>query len=333
VASTRTVQQVVNYASTQTELMPLAGVGGYSNEPALTFANDTIAEIVTPAFPWKFNQATMNTLVTQLNRQDYLFAGATAFVLSGKNVVGGAGIGLASNNAITESSFTVTVNTLEPHNFAAGDVVYMIGNTVAAYNSALTVTPSLSSWSGGWTILTTPTTTSFTFTHASSGLASSGAAGITDFGWAQYGTMVDENDTSSPQGVWDVGAFRTLQPYGHVGRAEKFAVAESGTAGILKIRFYYAMTSSAFGVSIVYQMKAPTITSLGQSWTPIPDEFAFMVNQVFLGKAFRHYGSAKADDEEQKGMLAIQKAMGRDDAEQSDEYIAPETPLMGYYYF
>lgn len=339
-SSTRTIQQVVNYASTQTELMPLAGVGGYTSEPALTFANDTIAEILAPEdaqgrsnpFPWKFNQKTMQMLVTQQNKQDYLFAGACAFVLSGKNTIGGIGIDLATNNAITESSFTVTVNTLENHNFAVGDTVYMIGNVLAAYNSTFTQTPALSSWSGGWVILSTPTAKSFTFTHATSGLGTSGAPGITDFGWLQYATMVDQNETTSPQNVRELSAYRTLQPYGRIGVQEKLSAGESGTAGVILVRFSYVPGAAAWGVTPIYQMKAPTYTLLSATWAPVPDEYAFMVNQVFLGKAFRHYGSAKADDEQLKGLRAIAKAAGRDDAEQSDEYIAPDNPLMGYLY-
>ena len=303
-------------------------MGGYSNEPALTFVNDTMAEILSPPFPWKFNEIVMNMLVTQTNKQDYKFAGACAFVLSGKNVVGGIGIGLASANAITESSFTVTVNTLEDHNFAVGDTVYMTGNTVAAYNSTFSVTPALSAWSGGWVITATPTTKQFQFLHAQSGLSASGAAGITDFGWLQYGTMVDNNDGSSPQATRELEAYRTLRPFGKVGTQNKFAIAESGTAGVLRVRFYYVPGSAAWGVTPVYQKKAPVATDLSGTWAPIPDELAFMANQVFLGKAYGHYGSAKADIEVQKGQATVMKCLGRDDAEQSDEFIVPEISLM-----
>ena len=87
-----------------------------------------------------------------------------------------------------------------------GDVVYMSGNimstgTAAKYNSTFTDNGSSSLWSGGWTIASTPTTTSFTFT-ATSGQNNSdagGAPGITDFGWLCSASMVQINDTSSPR--------------------------------------------------------------------------------------------------------------------------------------
>jgi hypothetical protein len=199
--STVTLQSVINYCMTHTELMPLANVAGYTDEPALSIANDVIAEILAPPFAWKFNRAALPLFVTQQNRQDNQFAGAVAFVLSGKNVLGGVGIDTAANSGVTESGNTVTVKTLDPHNFSVGDTVYMSGNTVPAYNSTETITPSSSQWSGGWVITAVPSIYSFQFTHASSGLAASGAPGISDFGWGESATFVDENDISAPRQV------------------------------------------------------------------------------------------------------------------------------------
>jgi hypothetical protein len=88
-ASTVTIQSVVNLCRTHVELMPIADVGGYSNEPALTLANQTLQELLAMPFDWKFNSVTAAILVTQGFRQDYLFAGATAFTS-----LGGVGIDL-----------------------------------------------------------------------------------------------------------------------------------------------------------------------------------------------------------------------------------------------
>ncbi len=86
---------------------------------------------------------------------DYLFAGACAFTLGSTSQ--GWGIGLASNNAIIVAGGTVTVNTLETHRLAVGDVVYL--NNVAMttgiadyYNATFLDDGTRSAWSGGFPI-------------------------------------------------------------------------------------------------------------------------------------------------------------------------------------
>jgi hypothetical protein len=322
--STITVQQVVNYASQHTELMPLISVGGYTNEPALSIANDVLSELLGQPFPWKFNRKAAPVLVTQQWKQDYKFAGASAFTQNG-----GAAIGLASANAITESSFVVTVNTIEAHNFSVGDTVYMTGNTVAAYNSAFSSTPSGSAWTGGWVITATPTTTSFKFTHATSGLAASGAPGITDLGWLESATMVNMNDTSAAQYVWFLQAVRMLEPSNRQFLPDRVAAIADDGAGTLTIRLQFLPGPQPLGVTLVYQQRPTLITSLSSTWAPFPDEFAYVYRQLFLAHAYRFANSGRADVEYQKAMAGIAKALGTNDREQSDEYITPEGSLGG----
>jgi hypothetical protein len=81
-----------------------------------------------------------------------------------------------------------------------------------------------------------------------------------------------------------------------------------------------------------YQKKAPVLAAIsGATWAPIPDEIAYVVRQMFLAKAFRYVGSARENNEYQKAMQDIGKALGHDDSEASEEYVTPEFPLMGGY--
>ncbi len=209
-SSTLTLQQVVNLAATHSDLMPLAGVGGYSNEPALSLCNDTLQELLAAPLDWKFNRVEMPFLVTSNTKQDYKFAGAVAFTLGSTSA--GAAIDLASANAITVTAGVVTVNTLEAHTFSVGDTVYMFGvtattGTSSKYNSTFTQTSASSTYSGGW-VLTAVTSTSFSFA-ATTGQNNSdvaGAPGITDFGWLVSATMFELNNTSSPQNIHPIEA-------------------------------------------------------------------------------------------------------------------------------
>ena len=322
--STLTIQAVVNFASTQTELMPLAGVGGYTSEPALSIANDTLQELLKRPHPWKHNRIEMPMVALRRGKQTIQFAGASAFTLTDAK---GAAIGLAASSAITETINTVLVNTLEPHGLVAGDVVYMTGNTVAAYNSTFTQTSDSSAWSGGWTVLTTPSTTSFTFTHASSGLSPSGAPGITDFGWLESATLVDTSNVSSPQPVKPVTAVRQIQPSSTVQTPLAVAVIQDLGTGVLRIRFDKAPGAIPYVANLVYQAKAPLLSSLASTWAPFPDEFGFVIRQMFLALAYRFANSQRSEVEYAKAQANIMKALGGDDLEDSNENIVPSSPI------
>lgn len=325
-ANSVTIQSVVDFSRTHGDLYPLVDVGGFSNEPALSLANDTLQELCAQPNAWKFNRVASNILVTQNARQEYQFAGASAFTNRY-----GASIGLASTPAITQSGFTVTVNTLQDHNFSAGETVFMTGNTTAAYNSTYTEGPTSSGWSGGWTILTTPTARSFTFTHASSGLGNSGAAGITDFAWLESAEMYDTRATDPNTKRWQMEAVRTMKRSSDAGsRPNKIAVlSESG--GILVIRVTPVGNEVVWGITLNYQAKPPLKTSLQGNWAPFPDEFGFVYRQAFLARAYRYMNHRRADLEGARAAAQIAKAMARDDNEAENQYVTPEVSLMDGY--
>jgi hypothetical protein len=312
--------------STHVDLMPVAGVGGYTNEPFLSIANSAISEILMSQIDWQFNRIEAPTFYTSLNKQDYIISGAAAFTLGSTST--GASIALATNNGITESGNTVTVNTLEPHRFSVGDTVYISGATVASYNSVFTDNGNSTSWSGGWTILTTPTTKSFTFTHASSGLGTSGAPGITDFGWLASATMVELNNNSSPQNSKILQAVKELPVWSIVSNPEKVAVIKDNGDGTLKVRFKFVPGSTIWGVNLVYQAQPVLKTALTDTWAPIPDSYSSLVRQAVIYAAYRYLGNAKETTEYQKFQAMIQKASGADDREASDVHVVPAESLM-----
>lgn len=70
-----TLQSTVDWARTFTKLMPIVGVGGFSNEPALSICNQVLQEILSPPFAWKFNRTELATFNTVDKQQDYTIAG------------------------------------------------------------------------------------------------------------------------------------------------------------------------------------------------------------------------------------------------------------------
>jgi hypothetical protein len=321
-SSTITLQSVVNLASTHLDLLPLASVGGYTDEPALSLCNDVIQTLLAEPLDWRFNRAEMNMFVASPNRQDYLFAGATLFSLgSGQS----AGIDLSSNTALSISGTTVTIKTLEQYNGAVGDVCYIRG-TGSNYDSTLTQNGITSSF-GGCTYTIT-VINGLTITATVSGgtpTSTSGSAGITDFGWLCGVTLVNINTNTAVFPTYHPEAVRNIQPTSVAGRPEKVCVIQDLGTGVLKIRLYPVPGFGAiWGLNCVYQKKAPLKSALsGGTWAPFPDELSFVYRQGFLAKGYRYINSPRSEAEEQKFQLAIRTALGADERETADVQLYP----------
>jgi hypothetical protein len=318
--STITVQNIINLASTHIELLPMLNVGGYTNEPALSLANETLATLLAQPLDWQCNRTEMNMFVTSANRQDYKFAGATFF-----SVQQGAGIDLVSNSALTISGATVTIKTLETYNGNVGDVCYILG-TGSNYDSTFTQNGSTSTFGGNTYTVTNISGLTVTATLTGTASGTSGAAGINDYGWLTGGSMVSINTNTAILPTRHLNVVRELQPVSFVGYPEDICVLQDLGTGVLRIRFRPVPGSAPWGVSLVYQKKAPLITALtgaGGTWAPFPDEFAYVYRQKFLALAYRYSNSPRADAEEMKADKAIAKALAMDEREVPDVNLYP----------
>jgi len=157
----------------------------------------------------------------------------------------------------------------------------------------------------------------------------SGAPGITNFNWLESGTMTEVNSATSPQIIHSVLAVRTLQPSSTVATPTRVSVVSDDGAGTLKIRFNYANGSTPFAVNLVYQAKPILATDLTGTWAPIPDSLSYVVDQLFLARAYRFINSGRADIEYQRAQVEINRAQSNEDSEDSEEHVTPEQSLMG----
>ena len=111
---------------------------------------------------------------------------------------------------------------------------------------------------------------------------------------------------------------------------EEASVIQDLGTGVIKVRFTPLPGNTPLGVTLIYQMKKPLLTSLAQTFAPFPDEYDVMLRQCFKAAALRYAGSKQAEIETQRADAIVMAARGRDDAEESEEYIIPDDPLMGY---
>lgn len=71
--STITVQDLLEFARTHIELVPLDGIGGYADEPALTIANKIMKRIINRRYNWEWNRKTITpAITTQEGKDDYI---------------------------------------------------------------------------------------------------------------------------------------------------------------------------------------------------------------------------------------------------------------------
>lgn len=321
----KTIQKTVDYARSIAKMIPLVDIGGNLNEPAITFANNTLKEMLSPPYAWKFNNVAMEIIPSFPYRIDYLFAGASALVPA----KGGAGICLKTDSGITATGTTITVNTLQDHPFAVGDTVFMYGNSDDAYNSTMGTSAAGSfSYSNGWVITVVPSTKQFVFTHSLLGLGTSGAPGVFDFRWLASATRVDLNTTSALRGTVPMRPNKSLSPAFTSGCPSRICMLQDFGNGILQFRVDVAPIAP-FGFYGVYQKKAPTKQSLGQDWSPVPDEFVDVCDQGFLAEAFRANNDPRAEFERQKFEQMIAKAVLLDAVEPVEKYIVPQRSIGG----
>lgn len=331
---TNTFQSVVNFCSTHIDLLPLSGIGGYTNEPALSICNDALAGLITAENNWKVNRLDYPSfLVTAPFKQDYIWGGSSAFTLGSTNQ--GWAIALASNSGITVSGGVVTVNTIEPHGFIVGNAVFLNGvvsassANAAAYNSVLTTNNFGTSWSGSYPITAvTPTSFSFNAVAGQNNGDILGAPGIFNYGWMQESYMYMMTDTSAPYYNRLIYAKRQLPLDRIVENPSLVSVQHDNGDGTLVVRFWRCPGNISWGAKLTFQMAAPVATDLTAKWNPFPDNFAPLYRQAVIYEMYRYSNSARADAEYKKLQLIIAKISGYDDNEQTDVTLQPSDPIM-----
>jgi hypothetical protein len=347
-----TVQKTIYQCSLHTKLQNFFNIGGILNEPALTIANNTNQMLLAYPNAWKFNAVELNLMngnffVSQFGVQDYRHAGACAFSLltssssTSSYPAGGVGIDLAANpingstGAITVSNGTATVQSLDPHPFIVGNTVYMSGNTQSVYNSTWSFNSLLqtSGWSNGWVVTAVPDQYHFQFAATGGQTMTSGAPGITNWGWMQSASQSDPNSLQFPAPVTPIIAVDRLSPaYTSTGEKLSVAMMVDYNNGVLKFRLSEPMGTYPYQFNVTYQARAPKLT------TPLsifqwPDNLSFVLQEVALWQAFRFatgLSTAETSAQLQMAQMAIQNARAADDREDTAEALIPSRSLMSF---
>jgi hypothetical protein len=243
-----------------------------------------------------------------------------------------------TNIAITSSVLTVTA----ANSYKAGQIVAFSG---VGTNTFL---------NGQVVAILTASSTQFTatFLHADvasgadTGIAAicSGAPGFGTFdpngnsiglpawGWGESASLVDINSTAFPQPVTpDVEVVRELAPaYSNSGNKLRIAMFLDEQNGVIRFRLSEPMSSYNFQLNVVYQGKAPKLTT-PQSVFTWPDDMNYVLYETGLVYAFRFakgISAAETAAQLQIARQSIQSAMAGEERESNDQGLVPMYPLM-----
>lgn len=251
--STQTIQDSINWAKRLN--FNRNPVIGNSLEPALTSANMVLQTVLGPPFSWWWNN---KELVFTCDPTP-----ATATI---------------TQIAITGNVVTVTAN----NSFAVGNLVTVNGLTTASFleDQILRIDT------------VTPTTFTANFTHANYGpAAETGTATNTttqdytlaapEFSHIEHASVLDIDATGSPAKWWELKVRDNLALDSSANRPDTIGPHVEDGNGNMTFRVMSA-PDKKYPVSIHVQLAAPRITSMNQTWAPIPDFMQYVYNWGFL---------------------------------------------------
>ena len=122
---------------------------------------------------------------------------------------------------------------------------------------------------------------------------------VTDLGWIEKQWITDASGA-----VHALEGAQALAKTTASGRPRTVAPEYDDNAGNITFRFD-AVPSSSGTAYFDYQKKAPIVSSFGNFWAPIPDEYAYIYNPLFLALAGNLVGDPRTPVWTQMGVAAL----------------------------
>lgn len=329
-ASTITVADIVRSARAYPELTPLLGESNFTQEPAITIANDVMQAFLAQTLDWKFNRRYPAPFLTVGLQQDYVTNLTDLSWLE-------AGWRIDINNSVNNGQ-----QGPKPI-FGMESVRDLAQTSYQAYPFNIAWIPNTMAFMGKWF----PNT-----------------AIIPSYGQAQTPTQpiqqfIDKNgnilfidsttlglNLESPGFTGTPIVLPTPNPYGTTGVVQPFAVvnAAAGTQvtdntvtwtvadpnGIaFRLAPLPALNGLAWLVQPVYQKKPPILKSLQNTLSPIPDELAYMFRAGFMAACYEHANSKQFAGKFMEWKDSLTTALRSGDREREEAVFYPSESISG----
>lgn len=305
--STLNVQNLIDYARAFSWTVPALGVAGYTAQPALSYSDDIIKKIMAQANPWKWNLYPAPLFYTQPYQQDY----PTSISQSTMGWISSATM-IDINNFTSlppvQPPLTAVQNILPTSNCGYPTKICWVPNQIAITGIWLpnqVYTNPLVTSGGG------PSTNPLTAIKDSNGniqvVTTYGVTGSTQPTWPTSGATPGTTTTDGSV-VWTL-----IDPEGIAFRVEQLAT----------------FNSIVWEVHVLYQQKAPNMTTLKQTFAPVPDDLNYLIKQGFLAYCYKQVDNSKFQTEYAQWLEDIQTAMGASDRELQEFGFYPSNPIQG----
>jgi hypothetical protein len=335
--SSITLQEVVDYARSFSECNPILPAGGYTFEPALTFANDVLQKILSQGLNWRWNASYVPLFLSNSLQQDYItnltdvgwLTSAFRIDINNNTNTGNLcpkplflmetnrDMGLTpyqGNPSIVcfipnnQCNFgTWTANTVYNCGYGTSgspqtpiqQIVDANGNMLFLDTSIMGLTPNVQGYQG--TNIPLPTPNPYNSTGANFGTSGSTAPELPPA--SPPGTTVPDGTLT-----WTVA-----NPNGFAIRVNPLP-AEGGFTWLFWI---------------VYQRRAPRFKYLDQTISPVPDDLAYLFREGFVAKCLQHANSPRAAMQNQMWHEQIEQAIRAGEREEQAWSIFPDTQMSG----
>lgn len=305
--STLTPQGLVNYVRAFDFAIPTVGLAGYSAQPTLSFCNDIMQKLLAENNPWKFNSYVAPVFYSQPYQQDYPTT-ISSSVLSW----------------LESGTFTDINNPAGTPQFFAKPPLQCVARLLPSYSLGI---PSqvcwilnrnavTASWPGANTVFQNP------LISAGGGPGHNPITTITDANGnilivTTYGTtgatapVLPANSVQGTTVMDGTVVWTVVDPLSVAFRLNRMA----------------SFNSNVWQFNITYQKKPPLITSLTQTFDPIPDEYQYLIKQGFLAYCYKKVDKKTFANEYSQWLEDVQAALIESDRETQTFGIYPAEPL------
>lgn len=329
-ASTKTLQEITNWARTFPECTPILGKSGFSQLPAISFANMTMQKILAQGMNWKWNRQYVPAFLTVALQQDYPTQITDLSYLESCRMID---INNSTNNGNTAPKPMFSLEVVRDLNLTSTQAnpfnICFVPNYLATFGTWSPNTKILS----GYGQAMTPIQPIQSFIDANGNIL-------------YIDSTVMGLNLQSPGFINGPVPLPTPNPYGTTGTVEPVLppAAPAGTTVLDNTVTWTVAPSNGYSIRVsplpplsglcwliwpVYQKKAPQFTTLQQTLSPIPDEYVYLFESGFLAHCYDHASSPKAQSQYIKWEEQMMTALKAGDREQNNEVMYPSTGLMG----
>lgn len=335
-ASTITLQSVVDFARSYAELTPILGTTGWATRPAIDIANTVMQRFLAEGMNWKWNRAYVPSILTVALQQDYMTQ--------------------VTDLGWMEQAWRIDINNstnngnLAPKPIFTMETVRDLGQTSYQANPFnMSFIPNRLAFVGQWPGASQAISTGY-------GVAQIPIQPIQQFKDANGNLLYIDStvlglNINSPGFTSAPITLPTPNPYGTTGSTAPTAPpsAAPGTqvtdgtvtwtvanpdAYAIRIAPLPAFSGLAWLMIPVYQKKPPVPYQFNTNLTnatisPIPDELSYLFRQGFIAMCFEHAGSKQAPMSYAEWEEDLVKALRSGDREREDACFYPTESIMG----